>query len=59
MLYQLYEAREERRNVAREVLGKITVDKINEFCAAEKDTEKQKVFAAQQLAVYESAIASM
>jgi len=59
VLYQLYEAREERRNAAREVLGKITVDKINDFCKTEKDTDKQKAFAAQQLAVYECAIATM
>lgn len=55
----MYEAREEKRNVAREVLGKITIDKINDYCKTEKDVEKQKAFAAQQLAVYECAIASM
>jgi len=59
VLFQLYEKHEEKRNIAREVLGKITIDKINDFCKTEKDTEKQKSFAAQELAVYECAIASM
>jgi len=59
VLYQLYEAREEKRDGARKVLGKITTDKINDYCKNEKDTDKQKAFAAKELAIYERAINSM
>ncbi|XP_063692807.1 zonadhesin-like [Bolinopsis microptera] len=59
VLYQLYEAREEKRDGARKVLGKITTDKINDYCKNEKDADKQKAFAAKELAIYERAINSM
>lgn len=59
VLYQLYEAKEEKKEAGRKVLGQITIDKINEFCKKEKNEKKQQEFAAEQLAIYQSAIASL
>lgn len=59
VLYQLYESRQQKKTIVHGILGKITVDKINQYCKKEKNAEKQKAFAAKELAVFEQAIATM
>ena len=56
MLYQLYEARQQKKDAARAILGKITSDKIKDYCKKEKNANKQKEFAAKQIAIYQLAM---
>eukprot|EP00116_Pleurobrachia_bachei_P017407 sb/3477669/ len=59
VLYQLYESRRERKEVAGAILGKIVAAKITEYCKKEKDPVKQKQFAAKELAVFQAALATL